>query len=180
MLRAHHDSFLLSPYSLKAVLHLRTARYHWTVPECLLWVTKLTLPICWTSIPSRAVPTQFPSRDLPSTSPPPSASRQPAPGPVLLPASLGPLSHSHCLTSASRTCSPFLRWQKGGRCTPLLRIAVSVCARETETPLPIIFAIVLLGSPTSVSNENICHGKTVIFQTLTFTSGSDSSTSDKN
>lgn len=117
MQRAHHDSFLLSPYSLKAVLHLWTAWYHWTVPECLLWVTKLTLPICWTSIPSGAVPTQFPSRDLPSTSPPPSASRQRAPGRVLLPASLGPLSHSHCLTSASWTCSPFLRWQKGGRCT---------------------------------------------------------------
>lgn len=42
MQRAHHDSFLLSPYSQKAVLHLWTAWWNWTVPECLLWVTKLT------------------------------------------------------------------------------------------------------------------------------------------
>lgn len=117
MQRAHHDSFLLSPCSLKAVLHLWTAWYRWTVPECLLWVTKLSTAslLDFYSEQSSSHPAPFP-RPTQHQSPTLSAKEQ-APGKLspLPPAYLGPLCHHHGLTTAPQICSPFLRWQKRGR-----------------------------------------------------------------
>lgn len=136
MQSTHHDSFLLSLYSLKAVLYLWTAWYHWTVPECLLWVTKLATANLLDFIQSRAGYMQFISLGPPSISPPPSASRQWAPSWVLLPTSLGPLSHSHWLNTVSQTCSPFSD-AKGKELDPICsELLCCSHAGETNTSLP--------------------------------------------
>lgn len=53
-------------------------------------------------------------------------------------------------------------------------------AGETKIAVPPIFVIVLLGSPTSASTENICTVNQLSLKTLTFTSCSGTLTSDKN
>lgn len=180
MQSTHHGSFLLPLYSLKAALYLWTAWYHWTVPECLLWVTKLATANLLDFIQSRARSIQFLSPGPPSTSlphpqspgseHPPECSSQPP---------WGPLATATGSTQHHRPAIPF-KMAKGTELDPICsELLYCSCAGETKTSLPSIFAIVLLGSPTGASAENICHGKPVIFKTLTFTSCSGTLTSDK-
>ena len=139
----------------------------------------LPLPVCWSSEQSSIHPVPFP-RSTQHQFPHPQAPGTLLSAPFHLPGppQPQPLPH-HSVTGLL----PLFKMAKGRvmdpTCSELLYLLL-VCASEADPPLPPIFAIVLLGSPTSVSTENICHSKTVIFKTLTFTSSSGTLTSDKN
>lgn len=171
-----------------------THSYFLRVPWKQFYIVNCMIPVNSTWVPSLGDKThhcqfaglifraeQYPSGSFPQAHPAPVpqslATGQQAHHWALLPTPLR--RHSHCRTAASGACNPFLRWQKGGRRT---LFALNGCMlgalKWGRDPSSTHFTIVLLGSLTSVSTENICHSQTVIFKILTFTSSSGTLTCD--
>lgn len=139
----------------------------------------LPLPICWSLFRAE----QDPSSSFPLAHPAPVPHPQPPgsepPPECCFQSPWAPLATTTASARHHRPAVPF-KMAKETELDPICS-ELLYCSRagETKTSLSSIFVIVLLGSPTSVSAENICHSKPVIFKTLTFTSCSGTLTSDK-